>query len=266
MKRNSLIIFVNALLLLFFLGGCSEQSELNRQISEDLENKEFYSRVEEAKALALPISELNSIPPSVKRERAAAITLADFVTLQGTSYFLNISKEDAKKIGIEYDLYDKVKKSLALSNDAIKKAIKKGEKLQLPDIKKEAEKYKRKSAQSFLEAVKGVGGIHPSYRPDYGRQTGSIRTDGSVGVSDSFTPNPYKYKIQYFCTTSAALVVIYHCGVMDFGGARYKNTVGCLFYCSRIELPLKAAGGGTRAIIGFSSSDPYGSYCNWRAI
>ena len=123
--------------------ACTER--FNRSICTDGNNirkRTYTSETEEAKALAVSIEELRQMPKETRAKRAAAIILADYVSLKDSTYHLNISKEEAKKLGIDGDLYDNVAANLEESNKAIRKALKEGYKLALPDIKKEADKYK----------------------------------------------------------------------------------------------------------------------------
>ena len=123
--------------------ACTER--FARSICTDGNNirkRTYTSETEEAKALAVSIEELRQMPKETRAKRAAAIILADYVSLKDCTYHLNISKEEAKKLGIDGDLYDNVAANLEESNKAIRKALKEGYKLALPDIKKEADKYK----------------------------------------------------------------------------------------------------------------------------
>ena len=108
----------------------------------NIRKRTYTSETEEAKALAVSIEELRKMPKETRAKRTAAIILADYVSLKDSTYHLNISKEEAKKLGIDGDLYDNVAANLEESNKAIRKALKEGYKLALPDIKKEADKYK----------------------------------------------------------------------------------------------------------------------------
>ena len=52
----------------------------------------------------MPVDEINSIPNNIKDKRAAAVILSNYVSIKDSLYSLEISKEEAQKIGIEdYD-------------------------------------------------------------------------------------------------------------------------------------------------------------------
>lgn len=56
-----------------------------------------------SQALALPVDEINSIPNNIKDKRAAAVILSNYVSIKDSLYSLDISKEEAQKIGIDAD-------------------------------------------------------------------------------------------------------------------------------------------------------------------
>lgn len=123
----------------FVFTSCSKSSDEPVNLSE----RAYASEEEEAKALAVPVEKLKDIPQHLRAARAAAVILSSYVTLKDSTYTLDISAEEAAKLGVTEDLYNQVKKDLDKSNEAIKKATKNGEKLNLPDIKKQAEEYKK---------------------------------------------------------------------------------------------------------------------------
>lgn len=123
--------------------ACTERFDRSTYTDgNNIRKRTYTSETEEAKALAVSIEELRQMPKETRAKRAAATILADYVSLKDSTYHLNISKEEAKKLGIDGDLYDNVAANLEESNKAIRKALKEGYKLALPDIKKEADKYK----------------------------------------------------------------------------------------------------------------------------
>ena len=98
---------------------------------------------EEAKALALPVDEINSIPNNIKDKRAAAVILSNYVSIKDSLYSLEISKEEAQKIGIDADLYISILEDLNNSNRAIKEARLQGKKISLPNVKEEYKEYRQ---------------------------------------------------------------------------------------------------------------------------
>lgn len=132
MKKAFLFIMVCGALLL--ATSCNSNS---------LRNKKYKSVHEEAIALALPDSEVATFPKKYKAQRAASVILIDYIEQKDSTYYLTISREDAKKLGVDGDLYDNIKKSLDNTNNGIKELNKKGEKIELLDVEKVKEDARR---------------------------------------------------------------------------------------------------------------------------
>ena len=111
--------------------------------SNSLRNKKYKSVHEEAIALALPDSEVATFPQKYKAQRAASVILIDYIEQKDSTYYLTISREDAKELGVDGDLYDNVVKDLDNTNNAIKELNKKGEKIELLDVEKVKEDARR---------------------------------------------------------------------------------------------------------------------------
>ena len=90
----------------------------------------------------MPVDEINSIPNNIKDKRAAAVILSNYVSIKDSLYSLEISKEEAQKIGIDADLYISILEDLNNSNRAIKEARLQGKKISLPNVKEEYKKYR----------------------------------------------------------------------------------------------------------------------------
>lgn len=132
MKKAFLFILACGALLL--ATSCNNNS---------LRNKKYKSVHEEAVALALPDSEVATFPEKYKAQRAASVILIDYIEQKDSTYYLTISREDAKKLGVDGDLYDNIKKSLDNTNNGIKELNKKGEKIELLDVEKVKEDARR---------------------------------------------------------------------------------------------------------------------------
>ena len=132
MKKAFLFIFACGALLL--ATSCNNNS---------LRNRKYKSLHEEAVALALPDSEVATFPEKYKAQRAASVILTEYVEQKDSSFYLTISREDAKELGVDGDLYDNVVKDLDNTNNAIKELNKKGEKIELLDVEKVKEDARR---------------------------------------------------------------------------------------------------------------------------
>ena len=91
----------------------------------------------------MPVDEINSIPNNIKDKRAAAVILSNYVSIKDSLYSLDISKEEAQKIGIDADLYISILEDLNNSNRAIKEARLQGKKISLPNVNQEYKEYRQ---------------------------------------------------------------------------------------------------------------------------
>jgi hypothetical protein len=114
-------------------------------VKNSVKTRKYKSLHEEAVALALPDSEVATFPEKYKAQRAASVILTEYVEQKDSSFYLTISREDAKELGVDGDLYDNVVKDLDNTNNAIKEMNKKGQKIDLPDLEeiKKAARGKR---------------------------------------------------------------------------------------------------------------------------
>ena len=112
-------------------------------VKNSVKTRKYKSLHEEAIALALPDSEVATFPEKYKAQRAASVILIDYIEQKDSTYYLTISREDAKKLGVDGDLYDNIKKSLDNTNNGIKELNKKGEKIELLDVEKVKEDARR---------------------------------------------------------------------------------------------------------------------------
>uniref|UniRef100_UPI00359F18FC hypothetical protein n=1 Tax=Prevotella heparinolytica TaxID=28113 RepID=UPI00359F18FC len=142
MKKN-IILKVFALIVTSCLISCSNDDSNIQENNNNVKTRVYSSQIEEAKALALPVDEVNSVPKRIKEKRAAAVILSNYVSIKDSLYSLDISKEDAQKLGVDADLYIRVLQDLKNTNNIIEKARQKGEKIILPNVKEEYRKYKQ---------------------------------------------------------------------------------------------------------------------------
>lgn len=138
-KNNFLKVFV----VISFSGfiSCTNGSSNGQENNNSVRTKTYSSKTEEAKALALPIDKVSSTSKKIKDRRAAAVILSNYVSIKDSLYVLEISKEDAQKLGVDTDLYMSVLQELKRTNKMIKEARQRGENITLPDVKEEYKKF-----------------------------------------------------------------------------------------------------------------------------
>ena len=178
MKKNILFKVVTFIIASCLISCANDDTNIQKN-NKSVKTKAYSSQVEEAKALALPVDKINNIPKSIKDKRAAAVILSNYVSIKDSLYSIDISKEDAQKLGVDADLYTSILQDLELSNKIIKEARQKGEKLVLPDIKEEAKKYR--ISNQIPQVITRFG--------DNGKnQYGAIGTMGNEEGMDTFLP------------------------------------------------------------------------------
>ena len=141
--KKDVLLKVFTLVVASCLISCSNDNQKIQEGDNSVNIKSYSSQIEEAKALALPVDEINSIPNNIKDKRAAAVILSNYVSIKDSLYSLEISKEEAQKIGIDADLYISILEDLNNSNRAIKEARLQGKKISLPNVKEEYKEYRQ---------------------------------------------------------------------------------------------------------------------------
>lgn len=257
MKSISLMMFIVASTIFTFYSCSNSLDEEDFSTSNNLNTKVYSSKIEEAKALAVPIEDLDNIPQNIKGKRAAAVILSKYISLNDSIYSLDISVEEAKKLGVTENFYYEIVNDLEKSNEAIKEATKNGEKLILPDVKKEAEDYSN-GKLSINSTVTRSGNNGKN-------QYGSIVTNGNEEGTDAFIPTIDKTYVLFTCRTNAAPIPVYTCKTYIFGGWNSKIKAGTLFTNTEIQVPLAASGSSLAASLYFQTTDSNGGSCNWVA-
>ncbi len=115
--------------------SCTSKSDSLKNKSKKIE-KEFVAAEAEAKALKLSLEELQAMPKAVRAKRAAGLILVDYLTLKDSVIYLDISREEALKLGVKSKFYDEYQQEISETNALIKDYNKRGESIQLPDIAK----------------------------------------------------------------------------------------------------------------------------------
>lgn len=133
-------IYLTFSLVLLSLFSCYDYNLSPQNNAVSVRDRHYSSPAEEARAVALPINELDRFPKDIKDKRAASVILLKYVEIKNDLYTLNISMKDAKQLGVDEDLYMGALKDLEASNKAIVEARKRGDTLELPDPKEEYKK------------------------------------------------------------------------------------------------------------------------------
>lgn len=117
------------------LFSCSQTSENSQYISKEI--------ISESKIKSNNYGTLDTLPEKVQRKRNASIILSEFVKVENNQYILDISKDEAKNLGVSPELYNEIKEEIAFTNNWIKKMIDNGDTVDIPDIQSLAKEYKK---------------------------------------------------------------------------------------------------------------------------
>ena len=128
MDKNFLKLIPLSLLAILIAFSCAK-NEPTSQTNNSVRNRVYASEAEEAKALLLSVEELRQMPKDIRIKRAAALALKDYVYYKDSVFYLNISKEDAKELGVDEDLYEEIIEGIKDTNQKIKECNAKGEKI-----------------------------------------------------------------------------------------------------------------------------------------
>ena len=128
MEKKKLKLIPLSLLAILTVSSCAK-NEAPTQTNNSVRNRVYASEAEEAKALLLSVEELRQMPKEIRIKRAAALALKNYAFYKDSVFYLNISKEDAKKLGVDEDLYEEIIEGIKDTNQKIKECNAKGEKI-----------------------------------------------------------------------------------------------------------------------------------------
>ena len=212
--------------------------------------------IQQAKDLAIPVSELNSLPEDVKQKRVAAIILSDYIVLEKNQYKLDVSEQEAQKLGVTSYLYGIIRNDILSTNAAIRETLEKGDSVELCDVQAISKAYKNGELNLSDNSNKYSNVVYPS---------GNITTLGQEDGTASFKTEYEHTKVLFRCRTNAAPVPFYRCTVTAWGEKKVGSKIGNLITTTEITVPLAASGSGIYAGLTFATSDSNGGYCFWQA-
>ncbi len=122
------------ILFLVLIGLCSCACTLDNK-AVDIDSADDLNKLEtvaeKAAKLGLSSEVYSRMPEKVRGYREASIKLANYVELKGRTFYLTISKQKAKALGVTGEQYDVVVKNLNATNIAIQEAMENGDTLDL---------------------------------------------------------------------------------------------------------------------------------------
>lgn len=254
---------ISMIALISILSSCSHED--NMLSPSTLFDTDAYSvtEIQQAKALALPVSELHLISDEIRQKREAAIILADYVVLKDNKYSLEISETIAKELGVPSHIYKDIANDLLYTNKIIQESLDDGEILELPDIKTISKAYKKNELYLYENGIDIE--VKPNASQEKRRHSGYIMTNDQGNGEDSFITDREYVSVIFRCHTAAALVPIYRCTVKAYGGTKFASKVGSLFTTTTVDVPIPASGSMVACTLTFATSDSNGGSCVWEA-
>lgn len=236
----------------------------------DLEDNLLYTssykdnEVSEAKMLTLSISDLEQFPMEVKEERKAAIIISEYIILSDNQYELVISESKANKLGVQSEIYRKFVENINNTNQLILDNIRNGNIVLLADIQKHATDYNAlASLHEFEEDQNKVIANNT---------TKIVFTGGEITTSTAeregiayFEPERKHRSVIFSCRANTAPLASYICKVEAFGNTRQCIATGSCFAITKLAVGITGTGSGIVAKVSFSTTDPRGGGCSWKA-
>jgi len=95
--------------------------------------------IDEANSLYLPVEELGSFTEEMKARRRANIILMEYLVPRDSFYAIDISEDEADKLGVAPEYYRAALKDIEMADSARKESIKQGIPVEktLPDLREE---------------------------------------------------------------------------------------------------------------------------------
>lgn len=100
------------------------------------------AEIQQAKDLAIPVSELDNLSEDVKQKRYASILLSEYIVLSRNQYKLDITEQRAQKLGIDKSHYELIKNEISSTNKVIAETLEGGDPIELCDVQELAKEYK----------------------------------------------------------------------------------------------------------------------------
>ena len=255
MDKNFLKLIPLSLLAILTVSSCTK-NEAPTQTNNSIRNRVYASEAEEAKALLLSVEELRQMPKEIRIKRAAALALKNYAFYKDSVFYLNISKEDAKKLGVDEDLYEEIIEGIKDTNKQIKECNAKGEKviIDTTEVKDTEIEKKQDSSSSSIKTSKYQG---------INRRRGTIITYNSREGEDAAKTSYHDRYVEFMCRSHYAISPAFICKTYIFGGWHIEKRFGVLWQNRRIKVKLAACGSNYYARIFFSTTDSGGGTAQW---
>ena len=128
--------------------------------------------------------------------RKAAMIIGEHVNLDNYKYTLEISKEEANKLGIRDIIYDLIYEDIEQVNKFASESMAKGDTIPMPDVKKHFKRYKNPEINYNPETFKSRKSIS---RSGPAKASGRIETHSNGAGEDSFQVSSGITTVDFYC-------------------------------------------------------------------
>ena len=249
------------------LVGCSSDSENSMLVVSDKANTNEIVDSEQAYMLLTTdyLDYLNIVDKELLNEMSIkeqiktvmAYKLAEHITLADSLYTIDITKEEAEKMGISKEVYAQCYHDILVINEEVSK-IKgcKNHDIHLLDYKK------------FVKENKGVENafFYSLKAKKKEPQRGLITTTSGDWGYTTFFPNIFHSKVEFLGYSNAAILSVVTCSVEQWNNVHSGTASGIMGQPLQIVLNLFVSGSGVSAKLGFKTADSNGGSTTWRAM
>lgn len=173
-------------------------------------------------------------------------------------YTLNLSRDEALKYGVTYQLYDRFTHELDEANKFIDQSKAEGSEIEKTDYQAAAKKM---ADPLYRLSISSASTLGETIKPTY--TAGHIETIGQEeGYDYCYVPSRFSH-IKFQCLARAALVPGFVCKTYSFGSWTSKTGIGFMGIIRTIEVTPAAT--MTDIKVAFSTTDSNGGICNWNA-
>lgn len=213
------------------------------------------------------IPHLAAMDSQDREKYARMISLFEYVTTASDTMRVNLSIEDAVKLGIEPEVYYEFLTEINNTNQAVKRAKQEGIRIIPSDAHDEYEKFKKQDHIINQNTIK-EDSLHsspaklPINNGNMSNQTGRITTiDQTLGWEVLYAYKPY-LGVNFLCYGASAIVAMHECRTKA-GAENIEARIGYLWENISIFVPLAMSGNGYPSLVGYRTSSSNGGTCVW---
>ncbi|MDE6090602.1 MAG: hypothetical protein K2G41_07845 [Duncaniella sp.] len=202
----------------------------------------------------------NERPLAFERRKAAQI-VGEYIVLSDNQYSLELTQQEAEKLGVRDTIYDIVLKEINDINKFVTEQMEKGDTLSLPDIQASLKRYKNPEIQYKPETFKSKR----LSRAGSMKAAGRLESFSNEPVQATFKAVSGTTEVVFWCVPKVAIFPIYVCSVSAFGATNSKTLISAIGCNRTTSVTVPASGSDVIATVEFRTSDMNGGYCSWTA-